>query len=222
MLRLLRADIPATNHPTPNLPLDSAPHTNLLVKDELPKHMRPAPVLRQPLVELGRDLVQLGQPRPGDRREIVVFVVQSHIVRDPVERAVVAERLRDGDLVVRVAGFGRDLLVDVVLGDEVACRGVQAAGEEGAEQEVEEGVGGEEGVGQQENNGVVEEELDGQVEPVYPGEGHAVDGHGAQGVEEDLEGAEEGFAEDGVEEEGFEGGGQVGVETVDAEGFVVG
>lgn len=57
---------------------------------------------------------------------------------------------------------------------------------------------------------------------MHPGEGYAVDGHGTQGVEEDLEGAEEGFAEDGVEENGFEGGGKVGVEAVDAEGFVVG
>ena len=36
-----------------------------------------------------------------------------------------------------------------------------------------------------------------------------------------MEGGEEGFAEDGVEEEGFERGGEVGVEAVDAEGFVV-
>jgi hypothetical protein len=53
------------------------------------------------------------------------------------------------------------------------------------------------------------------------GEGRAVDEHGAQGVEEDLEGAEEGLAEEGVEEEGFDGGGEVGVEAGDAEGFVV-
>jgi hypothetical protein len=37
-----------------------------------------------------------------------------------------------------------------------------------------------------------------------------------------LEGAEEGFPEDGVEEDCFEGGGEVGVEAIDAEGFVVG
>lgn len=46
--------------------------------------------------------------------------------------------------------------------------------------------------------------------------------HWTQGVEEDLEGAEEGFSEDGVEEEGFEAGGEVCVQAVDAEGFVVG
>ena len=54
------------------------------------------------------------------------------------------------------------------------------------------------------------------------GEGERVDEHGAEGVEEDLEGAEEGFAEDRVEEEGFEGGGEVGIEAVDAKGFVMG
>ena len=48
-----------------------------------------------------------------------------------------------------------------------------------------------------------------------------VNEHGTQGVEEDLEGAEEGLAEEGVQEEGFEGGGKVGVQAVDAEGFVV-
>ena len=53
------------------------------------------------------------------------------------------------------------------------------------------------------------------------GEGDFIDEDGTHGVEEDLEGAEEGFSEDGVEEYGFEGGGEVGVETVDAEGFVV-
>jgi hypothetical protein len=57
---------------------------------------------------------------------------------------------------------------------------------------------------------------------VHPGEGHAVDGHGPEGVEEDLEGAEEGLAEDRVEEDGLEGGGEVRVEAVDAEGLVVG
>lgn len=54
------------------------------------------------------------------------------------------------------------------------------------------------------------------------GEGDAVDEDGANGVEEDLEGAEEGLSEEGVEEYCFEGGGEVGVEGMDAEGFVVG
>jgi len=52
---------------------------------------------------------------------------------------------------------------------------------------------------------------------VHPREGYAVDRHGPYGVEEDLEGAEEGFAKDRVEENGFEGSRQVRVEAVDAE-----
>ena len=69
---------------------------------------------------------------------------------------------------------------------------------------------------------VVEEDLGEDVEEVELGKRDLVDHHGTESVEEDLEGAEEGLAEDGVEEEGFDGGGEVGVEAVDAEGFVVG
>ena len=53
-------------------------------------------------------------------------------------------------------------------------------------------------------------------------EGDFVDEDGADGVEQDLEGAEEGLSEEGIEEYCFEGGGKVGIEAVDAEGFVVG
>ncbi len=67
----------------------------------------------------------------------------------------------------------------------------------------------------------VEKDLSYNVEEVDVGQWELVDHHGAEGVEEDLEGAEEGLAEDGVEEEGFEGGGEVSVEPVDAKGFVV-
>jgi hypothetical protein len=68
----------------------------------------------------------------------------------------------------------------------------------------------------------VEEQLGRDVEDLDVGDGELVDEHGPQGVEEDLEGGEEGFAEDGVEEDGFECGGDVGVQPVDAEGLVVG
>ena len=69
---------------------------------------------------------------------------------------------------------------------------------------------------------VIKAELDGEVEERDARERDLVHGHGAHGVEEDLESAEESFAEDGVEEEGFQGGGEVGIEAVDAKGFVVG
>jgi hypothetical protein len=50
-----------------------------------------------------------------------------------------------------------------------------------------------------------------EVAEMQRGDGEPVDNHGPDGVEENLEGAEEGFAQDGVEEEGFDGGGEVGV-----------
>jgi hypothetical protein len=53
------------------------------------------------------------------------------------------------------------------------------------------------------------------------GEGYSVDKYGANRVEEDLEGAEEGFSKKGIEEESLEAGGEVGIETVNAEGFMV-
>lgn len=107
-------------------------------------------------------------------------------------------------------GFGAvaNLGEEVVLCDEVAGAGVERAGEEGAQEEVEEGL---EGAAAELYQGVVEGELGDQVQDVDGGEGRAVDEHGADGVEEDLEGAEEGLSEDGVEEEGFDGGGKVGV-----------
>jgi hypothetical protein len=67
----------------------------------------------------------------------------------------------------------------------------------------------------------IEEYLYCDIEEMDACERHSVDEDGADGVEEDLEGAEKGFSEERVEEYGFEGGGEVGVETVDAEGFVV-
>lgn len=53
------------------------------------------------------------------------------------------------------------------------------------------------------------------------GEGRTVDEHWAEGVEEDLEGAEECLAQEGVEEEGFERGWKVSVEARYSDGFVV-
>jgi hypothetical protein len=43
------------------------------------------------------------------------------------------------------------------------------------------------------------------------GEGRAVDEHGADGVEEDLEGTKEGLPEERVENKGLEGCGKIGV-----------
>jgi hypothetical protein len=92
-------------------------------------------------VELAGNVAQLVQPGPGDGGEVVVLVVQADVVSEEVEGSVVGEGLRDLELVVDVLLLGGDGLVDVMLGDEVAGQGVQGAGEEGGEEEVEDGVG---------------------------------------------------------------------------------
>ena len=53
------------------------------------------------------------------------------------------------------------------------------------------------------------------------GQWELIDHHGADCVEEDLESAEEGLAKDRVEEKCFERGGKIGVQSIDAQGFVV-
>lgn len=136
-----------------------------------------------------------------------MFVVVAYIVGEHVQRAVVAVGLGDRHAIVRVVGLRGDGLVDVVLGNEVACGRVQAAREEGREQQVEErlpGVGGF-------DEDRVEGELYGEVDEVHPGEGHLEDAHGPDGVEENLEGAEEGFAKNRIKHNRFEGGGEIGV-----------
>ena len=80
------------------------------------------------------------------------------------------------------------LCEDVVLGDEVACNRVERAGEERAQDEVAERF-----AAHVLHEEIVDNELHENVEGVNACEGKVVDHHGAQGVEEDLEGAEEGF-----------------------------
>lgn len=216
-LILLPLRTASTDNATSRLPLDAALHADVLVEDEAPDGIHPALVAGQVAVELVGDAADGVEPGPGHGGEVVVLVVETDVVGEPVERAVVGEGLGDGHAVARVALGGRDGLVDVVLGDEVSRERVQAAGKEGREQEVEDRGAGGEAVEEH-----VDGELDGDVEGVHPGEGDAVDGHGADGVEEDLEGAEEGLAENGVEHEGFESSGEICIEAIDAEGLVVG
>jgi hypothetical protein len=58
---------------------------------------------------------------------------------------------------------------------------------------------------------VVEEYLGEYIGEVDGCKRHFIHEYGADGVEEDLESAEEGFSEEGVEEYCFEGGGEVSV-----------
>lgn len=199
------------------LALYAAAEADAVVKDEAPENVGPGGVIWEIGVELAGDVVELVEAGPGDGREVMVLVVQADVVGQEVEGPVVRIRLGDGDAVRGVGLRGRYGRIDVVLRDEVAGERMQAACQEGGQQEVQHGLGPERA-----QNYSVEEDLCGDVEGRYPGEGNAVDGHGPQGVEEDLEGAEECLAQDGVEEYGLECGRQVRIEPVNAQGLVMG
>jgi hypothetical protein len=207
----------ASNETATLLALDTAAHTNVLIKDEAPDGVAPALVTGQRVVEFVSNISHSMETGPGDGGEVVVLVVKTDIVGEPVERSIVGEGLGHGDLVLGIASRGGDGLVDVVLSDEVAGQGVQTSGEEGREQQVEERV----------DRGVLEEkkierDLNNDVEEVDLSQGNAVDGHGSQGVKEDLESAEEGLSKDRVEKDCLKGSWEIGIEAINAEGLVVG
>ena len=52
-------------------------------------------------------------------------------------------------------------------------------------------------------------------------EGHDIDEDGADGIEEDLEGTEEGLSEEGVEEESLKAGGEISIQAIYAQGLVM-
>lgn len=93
---------------------------------------------------------------------------------------------------------------------------MEASCEEGREDEVVEGMEG--GIADKDE---VEENLGCDVDEVDACERHLIYEDGAHGIEENLKGAEECFSKQRVQEHGFEGSGEVGVEPVHAEGFVV-
>lgn len=207
---------PSANLPPTLFSLDSAPETDILVPHKLPHYVHPALVLWEFVVEFVRNAVQSRQSRPRDGGEVVVLVVQANVVGEEIEWSIVRVRLREGDLVGRIGVVFVWLFEDVMLGDEMAGTGVQRACEKTAHDKIPQRPSSREAY-----EGVIEGELGDDVEQVDLGEGQAVDEHGSEGVEEDLEGAEEGLARDRVKEEGLEGGGEIGVEAVDAERLVM-
>ncbi|KAI9642792.1 hypothetical protein NHQ30_008524 [Ciborinia camelliae] len=199
------------------LPLHPTRHADLGIPHKLPDDIDPALVAGQLGIEFLGQLVQRRQPRPRHRGEIVVLVVQAHVVGQHIQRAVVGKRLRDQHARLWVPRCVVLFLEDVVLGDEVPGAGVQRSGEKGGEDEVVEWLVGV-GVFYEQD---VEEELRDDVEDVDRGERDRVHEDGSDGVEEDLEGAEEGFAEQGIQKQGFEARGQVRVESIHAQRFMV-
>lgn len=108
------------NFPPTLLPLHPTPEPDLLVHNELPDHPYPAVMTRQISVELIRDLIELPKSRPRDRREVMMFIVQSDIVRKQIEDAVVRVRLRRRRTLSSCPRRRGVLAKDVVFCDEVA------------------------------------------------------------------------------------------------------
>lgn len=196
--------LPADNTTT-LLALHTTPRPNILVEDKSVNNPHPTAVTRKRLVEITGNLMQLVQLRPRDSGEVMVLVMQSNIVGEDVEGTVVRVCFRRRKGIKRVRLFDPlsvlqlcqglcaavlDLGEKVVLCDEVACAGVQGSCQERAHQEVEDGLEGAAELGKD----VVEGYLHGYVHEVDVGKGRAVDEHWADGIEEDLEGAEEGLA----------------------------
>lgn len=207
----------ATDKAASLLTLDTATHANVLIEDEAPDGIAPALVAGQVIIEFVSNLAHFMKTSPRHCREVVVLVVKSDVVGEPVEGPIVREGLGDGDLVLWVASGGSNGLVHVVLGDEVASQRVKTPSQKGGEQQVEKRV----------DRGVLQEneikgDLDSDVEGVNSSQRNAVDGHRSQSVEEDLESAEEGLSENRIQNEGLEGSGKIGIKAIDTEGLVVG
>jgi len=201
-------------------------------------------VAGQRLVELACDPVEDGQPGPRDGWEVVVLVVQADVVGEDVEGSIVRVCLgrREGIKRVRLLIFGvrhvffavarlsrlpllkrlgtalLNVREEVVLRDEVARARMQRSCQERAQEQIIQRL---QGAAAELYKRIIEGELHDQVQDVDIRKGRAVNEHGPEGVEEDLEGAEEGLAQQGVEEEGFQSCWEIGIQTRDTERLVV-
>ena len=103
-----------------------------------------------------------------------------------------------------------------MLGNKVACTRMQRAGKERAHDQVYKSSAASIA---QEN--VIEGELGDDIEEVDSGQWQLVDHHWTERVEEDLKGAKKGLAQNRVEEKGLQRCRKVGVEAINAQGFMV-
>ncbi len=127
-LRLIRAQLilpPTAHFPSTLLPFDSAPQTHLLIPDELPNHPSPTFVVRQIRIEILCYLMQSWQSCPRDSWEIMMLIMQPHIVGEHIQWPVVGKRLRHRHQtagVLRALGL---LVEHVMLRNEVSSTRVQ-------------------------------------------------------------------------------------------------
>lgn len=138
-LPLIRSQLvfsPAANLPAPFIPLYPAPQAHLLVPNEVPNHPCPTSVMRQSRIIVLGHLVQCRQTCPGYRWEIVVLVVQTHVVGKHVQWSVIREGLWNRHEVVGFFCAFRLWVEHIMLGDEMACTRMQRAGQKRAHDQV--------------------------------------------------------------------------------------
>lgn len=86
---------------------------------------------RQIIVEFVGDVTDSVEPGPGNGGEVMMLVVEANVVGEPVERAVVGERLGDWNTVLRILGRRGDGLVNIMLSNEMASERMETASKEG-------------------------------------------------------------------------------------------
>lgn len=209
--------IPRTlNFPIACLSFDSTPKPYTGVENKLPHHPRPALVMRQIGVKLSGDAVKNWQLRPRHSGKVVMLVMQTHIIGQKIQRPVV--RICFGYRNRRpFLECPRPLLENVVLGDKMACTGVQRASEKRAREKVCKGT-----CTNASDQKQIKEDLHSQIEDMQVGQGYPIDHHGANSIEQDLESAKERLPQHRVQENCLERGRKVGINAIYTEGFMMG
>lgn len=119
---------PTSHNPSPLLSLNPAGHPHLLIHHKTPNNPHPAPMPWQISIKLIRHPVHLPQSAPRHGREIVMFIMQAHIIREIIENPVVGERLRDRRVCQGIFGGGGQGGEDIVLCDKMPRTWMQTAG----------------------------------------------------------------------------------------------
>lgn len=123
------------------LSLDPTPKTHLFVQDKLPDDVAPALVVRQWLIVFLGNLVERWKPRPRNGREIVVFVVQAHVISQQVEWPVVRECLWDGSELRVCVCVDSLALEDVMFCNEMRGTRMERSCQERAHNQIPQGIG---------------------------------------------------------------------------------
>src|SRR5205085_876062 len=88
--------------------LDSRKQCVTFIEDELKEQPAPGWMVLQTIVKFRRQRAELGQIVPWNRRQIVVFIVITHVETNPIDRPVITIRLLFGIVCVMLLNPARD------------------------------------------------------------------------------------------------------------------